>query len=49
MKKVYINPEMQIIKVGTVQMIAASKMGYGDPTNTIDAPQLDFDEDEEDY
>lgn len=46
MKKAYINPEMEIIKIGTQQMLADSKMGYGDPTNTIDAPSLDWEDDD---
>ena len=44
MKKVYINPESEVIKVQTQQMLAAS-LGYGDPTDTVDSPGLVFDKD----
>lgn len=46
MKKQYINPEMLIVKVGTVELLTGSKMGFGDPATTIDAPEYDWDEDE---
>ena len=44
MKKAYINPEMLIIKVGTQQMLADSKMEFGNPTTTMDAPSYDWDD-----
>ena len=37
MKKTYINPAMEVIKIGTQQMLAASKMDFGDPTSTMDS------------
>ncbi len=41
MKKEYKNPEMEIIKIATQRMLADSKMGFGDPTGTMDSPGLD--------
>lgn len=43
MKKAYINPEMQIVKIQTSQMLAASPLGYGDPVDSAtgaEAPEL---------
>lgn len=49
MKKTYINPEMDIIKIQTQQIIAVSGVGIGkgskDPTGA-DARGFDFDDEE---
>ena len=48
MKKKYINPAMEIVKIETQQIIAASLgMGAGDKTpGSADSRFFDFDEDE---
>ncbi|MBP1541431.1 MAG: hypothetical protein ILA25_04600 [Prevotella sp.] len=50
MKKTYINPEMNIVKIQTAQMIAASP-GYGGNTNATSgnlSRRGDFFEDDDD-
>ena len=44
MKKAYINPEMEIIKIQTTGMLATSLPTGSTPTNpaTSDAPSLDI-------
>ena len=51
MKKTYINPELEVIKIATQQMLANSTLGYGDPVSTASGAEsrsFDF-EDEEDW
>jgi hypothetical protein len=48
MKKEYINPDMQVIKISTVQLLADSNMGFGGPASTLDAPSFDWDDEDED-
>ena len=42
MKKTYINPTIEVINIETQQMLAASKMGFGDATDTMDSREFDF-------
>ena len=44
-KKAYINPELEVIKIATVQMLADSVISNGAPGSADDAeaPGLDFD------
>jgi len=48
MKKEYINPEMQIVKVKTATVLAASMPISSEKTTTLDAPELFEDSDEDD-
>ena len=51
MKKTYINPVMEVIKIATQQMLANSTLGYGDPVETAagaESRSFNFD-DEEDW
>jgi hypothetical protein len=46
MKKTYINPEMEIVKVQTQQMLAVSNLGIdssASPINPSDADSREFD------
>ena len=50
MKKTYINPELEVVKLQTMQMLAASKLdisneSFTDP-NLFDAREFTFDEEE---
>ena len=50
MKKTYINPELEVIKIATQQMLANSTLGYGDPVSTAEGAEsrsFDFDDDED--
>ena len=47
MKKTYINPEIEVIKIKSVQMLTTSMEISGETTSTFDARELDFDEDDE--
>lgn len=52
MKKIYINPEMAVIKIATQQMMATSNLGYGDAVSTAEGAEsrsFDFDDEEEDW
>ena len=45
MKKTYIIPSLEVIKVQTHQMLAASPLGIGDPVNSAagaEAPEFDW-------
>ena len=53
MKKEYINPEMQIVKVKTATVLAASEystMGFGSgTTSTMDASEYNGSDDSEEW
>ena len=51
MKKTYVNPKLEIVKLGTQSFLAASKMDVtNETTNTLDASRYyDEDEDDEDW
>lgn len=55
MKKIYINPELEIVKIQTMQMMAASLVVNDDPLNVVDdvddllAPGTGFDFDDESF
>lgn len=50
MKKTNINPELEVIKIATQQMLANSTLGYGDPVSTAEgAESRSFDFDDEDW
>ena len=43
MKKEYINPDMEVVVLNmNQQLLAGSEMGFGEPTGTMDAPELDL-------
>ena len=46
MKKTYMNPEINVIKIKSVQMLTTS-MEISGTTDTFDARELDFDDEEE--
>ena len=50
MKKEYINPEMVVVKIATVQHILGASQISGKTSNTGDllAPGMDWDDDDED-
>ena len=33
MKKTYINPTLEVVRIQTTQMMAASPLGFGDPVD----------------
>ena len=47
MKKTYINPEIEVIKIKSVQMLTTSMEITGETTSTFDARDFDFDDEEE--
>jgi len=48
MKKTYINPEIEVIKIKSVQMLTTS-MEISGTTDTFDARDFDFDDFEDEY
>ncbi len=48
MKKTYINPTIEVVKIATQQMIATS-LPQGTNNTEWGARELDFDEEEEEY
>ena len=49
MKKTYINPEMEIVKIATQQMLAGSGLGIsGETKDTNDLLSRDYDDWDED-
>ena len=51
MKKTYINPELEVVKLQTMQMMATSSLGMNDDVEIIDdtevlAPGFDFEDDD---
>ena len=51
MKKEYINPEMVVVKIATVQHILGASQIRGTTNNENDllAPGMDWDDDEDEY
>ena len=47
MKKTYMNPEINVIKIKSVQMLTTSMEISEETTSTFDARELDFDDEEE--
>lgn len=48
MKKTYITPELEVVKIAVAQMLAASKVGFGDPVDNAggaESPSMDDDMD----
>ena len=52
MKKKYINPTIEVMKIETTRMIAASTLGFGDPVdnaNVAEGRELDLEDDDFDF
>jgi hypothetical protein len=49
MKKTYINPEIEVIKTKSLQMLTTSMEISGETTSTFDAREYDFDDFEDEY
>lgn len=46
MKKTYINPKLEVIKIAVTQMLADSQLDFGDPVDNADGAEsreTDFD------
>ena len=41
MKKTYINPKMEVVEVKACQPLLTASLGFGEPTSTVDARELE--------